>query len=213
MSYNAATSEVTVPKCGGLLLCLVLSLAYGQEISPGYPAIRPNQELRVPNLPLLKARTRDRSDVLLTSLDIILHNHEICCGRDSALQDSAQQADPRSMKDIVAKLQGRHLLGDGRPIMVSVIDMMPYSANPAPIVDALAKKQALLLMWNSRLYVLSGALYDEALYQDGTRTDTVNKFYLLDTRYSDSRRDVIFTRTKDDWNDVQGLLMLTVAPQ
>lgn len=209
MSYNAATSEVTVPKCGGLLLCLVLSLAYGQEISPGYPAIRPNQELRVPNLPSLTARTKDRSDVLLTSLDIIFHNHDICCGRDSALEDSAQHADPRSMKDIVSKLQGRHLLGDGRPIMVSVTDMMPYSANPTAIVGALARNQALLLMWNSRLYVLVGALYDEAYYGDGTRTDTVNKFHLLDTRYSDSRRDVTFTRTKDDWNDVQGLLFLS----
>lgn len=202
-----------MPKYCGLLLCLVLSLAYGQEVSPGYPMIRPNQELRVPDLPRLKARTRDRSDVLLTSLDIIFHNHEICCGRDSALEDSAQKADPRSMKDIVEKLQGRHLLGDGRPIAVSVIDMMPYSPNPTAIIDALAKKQALLLMWNSRLYVMVGVLYDESYYQDGTRTDTVNKFYLLDTRYSDGRREVTFTRTRDDWNDVQGLLLLSFAPE
>ncbi len=200
-------------KCCGVLLCLVVSLAYGQDSSAGYPLLRPNLELRVPNLPALKARTKDRSDVLLTSLDIIFHNHDICCGRDSALEDSAQQADPRSMKDIVAKLQGRHLLGDGRPITVSIIDMMPYSTNPSPIVDALAKQQALLMMWNSRLYVLVGSLYDEAYYGDGTRTDTVNKFYLVDARYSDARRDVTFTRTKDDWNDVQGLLLLTKAPQ
>jgi len=205
--------EVSVPKGCGMLLCLVLSFAYGQEVSPGYPMIRPNQELRIPDLPRLKARTKDRSDVLLTSLDIIFHNHDICCGRDSALEDSAQKADPRSIKDIVAKLQGRHLLGDGRPITVSVIDMMPYSTNPAPIVDALARKQALLLMWNSRLYVLVGALYDESIYDDGTRTDTINKFYLLDTRYPDGRREVTFTRIKDDWNDVQGLLMFSFAPQ
>lgn len=202
-----------MPKYCGLLLCLVLLPAYGQDVSPGYPLIRSNQELRVPDLPRLKARTHDRSDVLLTSLDIIFHNHEICCSRDSALEDSAQQADPGSMKDIVAKLQGRHLLGDGRPITVSVTDMMPYSANPAAIVDQLAKQHALLLMWNSRLYVLAGALYDESIWDDGTRTDTINKFYLLDPRYSDGRREVTFTRTKDDWNDVQGLLLLSFAPQ
>jgi hypothetical protein len=202
-----------VPKYYGLFLCILLSFAYGQEVSPGYPMIRPNQEIRVPDLPRLKARNRDRSDVLLTSLDIIFHNHEICCGRDSALEDSAQKADSRSMKDIFAKLQGRHLLGDGRPITVNVTDMMPYSQNPTAIVDALAKKQALLLMWNSRLYVMAGVLYDESYYQDGTRTDTVNKFYLLDTRYTDGRRDVTFTRTKDDWNDVQGLLLLSVGTQ
>lgn len=202
-----------MPKYCGLLLCLVVSVLYGQEVSPGYPTVRPNQEVRVPDLPRLKARSRDRSDVLLTSLDIIFHNHEICCGRDSALEDSAQRADPRSIKDIVAKLQGRHLLGDGRPITVNVTDMMPYSPNPVPIVDALAKKQALLLMWNLRLYVMSGVLYDESYYQDGTRTDIINKFYLLDPRYSDGRREVTFTRTKDDWNDVQGLLLLSFSTQ
>ncbi len=202
-----------MPKYCGLLLCLMLSFAYGQDVSPGYPLIRPNQEIRVPDLPRLKARNKDRSDVLLTSLDIIFHNHEICCGRDSALEDSAQQADPRVMKDIVAKLQGRHLLGDGRPITVSVTDMMPYSANPVAIVDQLAKQHALLMMWNSRLYVLAGALYDESVYDDGTRIDTIDKFYLLDTRYSDGRREVTFTRTKDDWNDVQGLLLLSFAPE
>ena len=202
-----------MPKYCGLLLGLVVSVLYGQEVYPGYPLIHPNQEIRVPDLPRLKARTRDRSDVLLTSLDIIFHNHEICCGRDSALEDSAQQADPRSIKDIVAKLQGRHLLGDGRPITVNATDMMPYSPNPTAIVDALAQKQALLLMWNSRLYVMAGVLYDESYYQDGTRTDTINKFYLLDTRYSDGRRDVTFTRTKDDWNDVQGLLLLSFSTQ
>lgn len=201
-----------MPKYFGLLLFLVVS-AYGQDVSAGYPTFRTNLELRVPNLPSLTAHTRDRSDVLLTSLDVIFHNHEICCGRDSALEDSAQQADPRSIKDIVGKLQGRHLLGDGRPIMVTVTDLISGGTNPVPIVDALATKQALLLMWKSRLYVLVGALYDEAYYQDSTRIDTVNKFYLLDTRYSDSRRDVTFTRTKDDWNDVQGLLLLTFSPQ
>ena len=167
----------------------------------------------MPNLPFLTARTRDRSDVLLTSLDIIFHNHEICCGRDSALEDSAQQADPRSIKDIAAKLQGRHLLDDGRPITVNVSDVTSGGTNPAPIVTALTNRQALLLMWKSHLYVVVGALYDEGYDQYGLRIDAVNKLYLLDTRYSDSRRDVTFTRFKDDWNDVQGLLLLSFAPQ
>jgi len=196
----------------GLVICLLASWACGQDISHGYPFFRPNLEVKVPNLPALMARTRDRSDVLLTSLDIIFHDHEICCGRDSVLEDSAAAADPQSMKDIIGKLQGRHLLSDGRPISVSVVDLAPSGQNPVPIVDALVQKHALLLMWKSRLYVMYGALYDESIYDDGTRTDTINKFYLLDTRYSDERRQASFSRTTDSWNDVQGLFLLTFAP-
>jgi hypothetical protein len=118
------------------------------------------------------------------------------------------------MKDITAKLQGRHLLSDGRPVMVTVLDLAPLATrSPVAVVNELKNKHSLLLMWNSRLYVLYGALFDEALYTDGSLIETINKLFLLDPRYSDSRREVSFNRERDDWNQVQGLLLLTVAPQ
>ena len=40
--------------------------------------------VRVGGLPTLMARSHDASDVLLTSLDTILHDREVCCGKDSA---------------------------------------------------------------------------------------------------------------------------------
>ncbi len=191
----------------------LLSLAYGQE-TPSYPLFKPNQEIRVSNLPALVARSHDPSDVLQTSLDMILHDRSICCGRDSALEDSSGAADPRSIKDITAKLQGRHLLGDGRPIQVTVVDLAPLATrNPRAIVDALAHQHALLMVWKSHLYVLYGARFDEGVYSDGTVTSTINELYLLDARYSHSRRAIYFTRQKDDWNDVDGLLLLTITTQ
>src|SRR5579862_4518518 len=93
-------------------LCLALGgLASGQILNQ-------DNEIQVHDLPSLMARTSHASDVLLTSLDIIFHDHDICCGRDSALIDSAEAADPHSLKDVASKLDGRHLLGDGRPIEV-----------------------------------------------------------------------------------------------
>jgi hypothetical protein len=195
------------------LLSLV-SLAYGQDVPPSSPVVKPNQEIRVAHLPRLAARSPDPSYVLLTSLDIIFHDHAICCARDSALGDSAAAADPGSVKDIIAKLQGRHLLSDGRPLMISVLDLAPQATrNPGTVVNALSNKRPMLLMWNSHLYVLYGALFDEAQYADGTLADSINQLFLLDPRYSDSRREVSFTRDKDDWNQVEGLLLLSISPQ
>jgi hypothetical protein len=201
-----------MPKIFGICMLCLVPVAYSQDSAPS-PVIRANQEVHVRNLPALTARSKDRSDVLLTSLDIIFHDREICCGRSSALEDSAAGADPRSTNDIISKLQGRHLLGDGRPIMVTAEDLAPSARNPNSIIRVLENQQALLLMWNSRLYVIGGAVFDEALYVDGTRDATINKLLLWDTRYSDSRRDVIFTRGTDDWGQVNGLLLLTVVPQ
>lgn len=198
--------------CWLMLLC-VLPAAYGQDVPRSYPYIHPNQEVRVADLPTLQSPTKDLPDVLLTSLEIILRDAALCCGRDSALEHSASRIDPRSAKDIVTKLQGRKLLTDGRPIVVTVTDLAPSSHNPAPIVDALSKNHALLMMWNSHLYVVYGALFDDALYSDGTRTTTINQLLLTDVRYSDSRRQLAFSRTADDWSKVGGLLVFFIVQQ
>jgi hypothetical protein len=79
----------------------------------------PEQELRVNDLPSLTARSTHSSDVLATSVEIVFNDKNICCGKNSALEDGVASADPKSLKDIAGKLQGRHLLSDGRPIMVT----------------------------------------------------------------------------------------------
>jgi hypothetical protein len=202
-----------MPKLCWLLILWIVPAADSQETPPSYPLIQPNQEIRVSGLAALKAPTNDASDILAASLEMIFNDRTICCGRDSALEDSVGHADPRSMKDIVARLQGRHLLSDGRPMVVTVTDLAPSAVNPFPIVEALRKNHALLMMWNSRLYVTYGAVFDESVYSDGTRTTTVNKLLLLDVRHSPSEQELTFTRTRDDWNKVEGLLLVTVAPQ
>jgi hypothetical protein len=67
--------------------------------------------------------------------------------------------------------------------------------------------------WNSHWYVVDGVNYGEIVSDDGTRSETILKFLLLDPRYSDERRSVSFDRQTDDWGKVQGLLMLRVAQQ
>ncbi len=105
-------------------------------------------------------------------------------------------------------------MSDGQPVMVTVLDLAPQATkNPGTVVNALRNERAMLLMWNTHLYVLYGALFDEAEYADGSLAETINQLFLLDPRYSDSRREVSFTRYKDDWNQVGGLLLLSVSPQ
>jgi len=182
---------------------------FGQGLT--YPSI---QEVRVSSLPSLMARSHDPSDVLLTSLDTILHDKSVCCAKDSALEDSAQKADPSSLKDIAAKMQGRHLLSDGRPIVITAEYFEPAAINSGNLIATLGEKHALLFQWNSQLYVCYGVTYRKDYDPDtGTELDTIQKFLLLDTRYSDSRRATVFNRETDDWGKVQGMLRVTAAQQ
>jgi hypothetical protein len=194
-----------------VLLLFVPSFACAQD-TPGWYAFHPNQEIRVHPLPLLRARTDDSSDVLLTSLDIVFHDRGICCGRDSALEDAAQSADPSSLKNVASKLQGRHLLSDGRSICITAELYTPSEGDISyQIVSALINQHAMLLMWGSHLYVLDGAVFDQTAYSDGTSMNVIHKLLLLDARYSDSRREVVFNRDTDDLGKVQGMLLLLAA--
>jgi hypothetical protein len=173
----------------------------------------PNQEIRIRDLPPLTAKSRNASDVLSASLEIIFQDGKVCCGKNSALEDSVQAADPKSLKDIANKLQGRHLLSDGRPIMITADYLAPAAVNVSQLMNALTEKHPLLMEWNSHLYVAYGIIFDHTLNQDSSTMNAIHKILLLDTRFSDERREISFDRLTDDWGKVQGLVMFKAAAQ
>lgn len=170
----------------------------------------------VRNLGWLMSRKPDPSDVLLTSLDTILHDREICCGEDSALGNSASAADPGSLKDVASKIAGRHLLSDGRPILVEAEYLTPEQVSAGHMVQMFKDQHAALMLWNSHLYVVHGIVYFWAgsnAPEGGSVYVVIRKFLLWDTRYSDSRRQLEFNRETDDPSQVQGLLFVRFTQQ
>lgn len=191
--------------------CIALAgVAHGQVLYQ-------DQVLEVRDLPSLMAQSPHSADVMLTSLDTVFHDREVCCGKDSALEDSAGAADPKSLKDVASKLQGRHLLGDGRPIMVTATYVTPDAVNSGMLITWFQNHHAALMQWNSRVYVVRGIVYQwtaSGSPDTGEQTGTViHKFLLWDTRYSDSRREVVFNRETDDLGKVDGFLFVDVKPQ
>lgn len=192
------------------VLISVSFLAHGQSEPEGIEWFHPNQEVRVTNLPSLTAPSTDSSAVLATALETVLHDKAVCCGKDSALED-AVLSEPRSLKDLSAKLQGRHLLSDGRPIVVGAEYVPQQSIDYVLLVRALLDQHAPLIEWKSHLYVLYGAIFNETRYYSGVRQYAIVKLLLLDLRFSDRRRETVFNRETDDWETVKGLLTLAVV--
>jgi len=201
--------------CVFLLLTLVVASCLSLSGSAAAQVLYQDQEIQVHDLASLMARSHDPSDVLLTSLDTVFHDKEICCGRDSALEDSAQAADPKSLKDVASKLEGRHLLSDGRPIKVTAEYLTPDAVTASHVVTMVANQHAPLMQWNGHLYVVHAVVYVWISQDDvnGVNTMAIRKFLLWDTRFSDSRRAVVFDREKEDPSSVQGLLFVQVEPQ
>jgi hypothetical protein len=201
--------------CACLLPILASCLAFGQENPGAYTTFHANEEVRVPQLPALMARSHDPSDALLTSLAIVFHDPGICCDKESALEDRAQAADPASLKEIASRIEGKWTLGDGRRILITPSFLAPEPSIDISlrIISPLKDKHAMLMVWNSHLYVLYGAVFDELGNEDGSSSFMIHKLFLLDPRYSGPRREITFNRDTDDWGKVEGVLLLTVRPQ
>jgi hypothetical protein len=198
--------------CSIAFLLLASGFAHSQDYPPA-SVFRPNQEVRVSSLPLRTAQSTRSGATLVAALETIFHDPEVCCGKNSALEHAVLSADPLSLKVLSTKLRGRHILGDGRPIIVTAEYLPPNSINPDQMIASLMHNQPLLMEWNSHLYVLYGVIFDETLYYSGHRDFVIRKLLLLDTRFSNTRREAFFDRQRDDWTKVQGLLMLRAAPQ
>jgi hypothetical protein len=185
----------------------VCGLAHGQVYYQ-------DQEVRVHDSPSLMARSHEPLVVLLTSLDTVFHDKDICCGWDSALGDSGAAADPKSLEDVAAKVGGRHLMSDGRPIKVTAEYLAPEAVNAGHVVTMIANQHAPLMLWNSHLYVVHGVVFVRTEdWSSGETAIVIRKFLLWDTRFSDSRRSVVFDRETEDPSKVQGLLFLQVEPR
>jgi hypothetical protein len=173
--------------------------------------------LEVSGLPSLTAHTPHSADALLASLDTVFHDHDICCGKDSALEDSAAAADAKSLKDVAIKLEGRHLLGDGRPVKITAEYLTPDQVSAGHLIAMMRQQHAPLMEWNSHVYVVHGIVYlwtaSGNPESGATEESVIHKFLLWDTRYSDSRREVVFDRTTEDANKVLGLLFLEAKLQ
>jgi len=63
------------------------------------------------------------------------------------------------------------------------------------------------------LYVVNGMSYVENFDANGEVSYVTDTFFLWDTRFSDSRREVSFDRKTEDPGKVQGLLFVQAAPQ
>jgi hypothetical protein len=193
-----------------VVVCIAAVSVFAQEDS-SY-VVHSNQEIRVTDLPVLTASSMNKSAALATALEIVVHDKIMCCGKDSAFAD-AVFADPQNLKELSPRLQGRHVLGDGLPVMVKA-DYVPQNAiTPELMIGSLLERRALLFEWKSHFYVMYGAIFDEILYTDGRRQLAVHRLSLLDPRFSDQRRETEFNRDADDWGKVQGLLTLAIARQ
>ena len=188
----------------GITILIFASAAASQLYNDG--------SVEVHDIAPIKARSHEPADVLIAAVDTVFHDQQVCCGKNSALIDSLEKADPVSLKSVAERLQGRHLYSDGRPLHITAECVMPAAVSPGQVVSMIASQHPPLMRWNSHLYVVYGVDYRRTEdTSTGARSLILLKFLLWDLRYSDARRNVVFDRETEDPAKVQGLLFISTT--
>jgi len=77
-----------------------------------------------------------------TSLETIIPDRSVCCGKDSALEHSLQRTDPMGVKEVATKLQGRHLLSNRRAIEITAEYADRSAVDSSKLISTLEHQQA-----------------------------------------------------------------------
>lgn len=193
-----------------LIIAVCGTNALAQSPTQGY-VLHPHQEVQVASLPSIVADSTADTDVLAASLATAVMDPQICCGRKSALEDQVATISHSSLKELGQKIRGKHYLYSGTSVVITDEYWPGAGVNAEQLIATLQAQRPLLMLWNNHVYVLYGAVFNEYVYDDGTSTHVIEKLLLLDTRFDDDRRNVTFDRQTDDWNNVAGLLSLTIT--
>jgi hypothetical protein len=114
---------------------------------------------------------------------------------------------------LVTKVSGASCAVDGRKLRVTA-SFVPNGAIQAnSVVASLNGGKPMLVEWRNALYVLYGVVYDEHVHYSGRQENVIRELLLIDARYSDKRRLVVFVREKDNFGQVEGVASVSVTTQ
>ncbi|HWF04055.1 MAG TPA: hypothetical protein VHA06_10230 [Candidatus Angelobacter sp.] len=114
--------------------------------------------------------------------------------------------------DAITKVVNREfVLDDGRHVRLEA----HFAPGPPVIVDSviagLKLQQISLMLWRGHPYFLTGITYDERIGRDGTRFFEVKELRLANTFAK--LPGITFEKGRDNPDEIQGILSITVQPQ
>ncbi len=204
-----------------LMLIVIMSCCVNANSQTCSYLVHPNQEVRIAALPSTVAASTSKSDVLVASVATAVMERDVCCGRNSALEDQIVAASAStgkiSLRELGERLRGKHYLDNGASIFVAdqywpAAPIEQNSVKPGDIISSLMAQRPLLMNWDGQLYVLYGVVFDECTDSNtGYDFPSIRTLLLIDTRFSGRRRYVSFNRQTDDWGKVTGVLALAIT--
>ena len=110
-------------------------------------------------------------------------------------------------------INGEYQLDDGRKVRLETLVAPGAPTGMDAMIDAPSKGRPMLFVWKGHSYLYRGIVYDETIAANGQRQFYVKQVELLDPFFdTQAKQSTLFDRDKDDPNDINGVVDVTVTP-
>jgi len=214
---NASTSKrkskikIRNLSCFGLILLTALAAAGGAKKQVPTTIVHPGLVAEVEGLKVTAAEQNCANYAWAAALDTVLRAQQIDLGQDywaDRVTGARCEDNAPALEDTARLVEGEYgTMGAQVRVTTTLI------AGPPRLLDgilmSLKQGRPAILYWRSHPYVLEGVLYDEAVYPTGNKLFEARELRLRDPLAPGA--EVKFVRNKDDADEIDGVLLLSVA--
>ena len=116
-------------------------------------------------------------------------------------------------EELAQRISHDYVLPDGQKFRLSAQFSAGAPTQADPLIVAMRQNRPLMLIWRNRSYLLTGMTYDEYIAPTGNKMFMVTTLTLFDPEAEEGKRELTFARDRDDPNDLNGLLQLSIYPK
>ena len=117
------------------------------------------------------------------------------------------------MDDLSKRISHDYVLPDGQKFRL-VAHFHPGAPTQAdPLIMSIRQDKPLMLLWRNRSYLLTGMSYDEYIAPTGNKMFMVTELKLFDPAEEESKREQNFIRDRDNPDDLNGIVELSIYPK
>jgi hypothetical protein len=106
-----------------------------------------------------------------------------------------------------------YVLPDGQKFKLAAQFTAGAPAQADPLIVSLLRNKPLMLLWRNRAYLLTGMDYDEYIAPTGNKIFIVTELRLFDPLGEEGKRQVTFSRDRDNPDDLNGVLEISIYPK
>jgi hypothetical protein len=117
------------------------------------------------------------------------------------------------MEDLSNRISHDYVLPDGQKFRLAVQFHPGAPTQADPLIMAMRQNRPLMLLWRNRSYLLKGMSYDEYIAPTGDKMFMITELRLFDPAEEEGKREQSFLRDRDNPDDLNGILELSIYPK